>query len=406
MRLIPDLVANKTRLIALRRDLHAHPELAFEEHRTADLVARHLEAAGIEVHRGLARTGVVGVLRNGSSRRAIGLRADMDALPIQEQNLFPHRSRHAGRMHACGHDGHTAMLLAAAEYLAANRDFDGTVYFIFQPAEETVGGARVMIEEGLFERFPMDAVYGLHNWPGLPVGQFAVHTGPVMACSDQFDIVIQGHGAHAAFPHQGRDPTLAGAALVQALQSIVSRNLDPVDAAVLSITRFHADGGAYNVIPERAELSGTVRAFRPEVQDQVEAAMERICAGIGATYGVQVNFTYQRGYPPTVNDPTEAARCREVLEALVGAENVRCDLKPAMGAEDFAYFLKARPGCYVWIGNGPGEGGCMLHHPRYDFNDELLPIGASYWVRLTQRLLSGNGANAAAGSAAPGAVAY
>ncbi len=387
MKLVDALLAHQPRLVALRHDLHAHPELAFEERRTADLVARTLEAAGIKVHRGLAKTGVVGVLKHGSSPRAIGLRADMDALPIHEQNLFPHRSKHEGRMHACGHDGHTAMLLGAAEYLAASRDFDGTVYFIFQPAEETVGGARVMIEEGLFERFPIDAVYGMHNWPGLPVGQFAVHAGPVMACSDQFDIVLRGHGAHAAFPHQGRDPTVAGAALVQALQSIVSRTLDPLDAAVLSITRFHADGGAYNVIPERAELCGTVRAFRPEVQDQVEAAMERICAGIGAAHGVQVNLAYQRGYPPSVNDAVEAARCRAVLEELVGAENVRTDLRPSMGAEDFAYMLRERPGCYVWIGNGPGEGGCMLHNPHYDFNDEVLPLGASYWVRLTERLL-------------------
>ena len=387
MKLVDALLANQPRLVALRRDLHAHPELAFEEHRTADLVARSLEAAGIEVHRGLATTGVVGVLRRGSSQRAIGLRADMDALPIQEQNRFPHRSRHEGRMHACGHDGHIAMLLAAAEHLAAHGGFDGTVYFIFQPAEETVGGARVMIEEGLFERFPMDAVYGMHNWPGLPAGQFAVHSGPVMACSDQFDIELRGHGAHAAFPHQGRDPLVAGAALVQALQSIVSRNLDPLDAAVLTITRFHADGGAYNVIPGRAELSGTVRAFRPEVQDQVEAAMERICAGIGAAHGVQVSLAYQRGYPPSVNDIAEAGRCRAVLEDLVGAENVRTDLRPSMGAEDFAYMLKERPGCYVWIGNGPGEGGCMLHNPHYDFNDEVLPLGASYWVRLTERLL-------------------
>ena len=387
MKLVDALLANQPRLVALRRDLHAHPELAFEEHRTADLVARSLEAAGIEVHRGLATTGVVGVLRRGSSQRAIGLRADMDALPIQEQNRFPHRSRHEGRMHACGHDGHTAMLLAAAEHLAAYGGFDGTVYFIFQPAEETVGGARVMIEEGLFERFPMDAVYGMHNWPGLPAGQFAVHSGPVMAGSDQFDIELRGHGAHAAFPHQGRDPLVAGAALVQALQSIVSRNLDPLDAAVLTITRFHADGGAYNVIPGRAELRGTVRAFRPEVQDQVEAAMERICAGIGAAHGVQASLAYQRGYPPSVNDSAEAARCRAVLEDLVGAENVRTDLRPSMGAEDFAYMLKERPGCYVWIGNGPGEGGCMLHNPHYDFNDEVLPLGASYWVRLTERLL-------------------
>lgn len=388
MRLVTSLLADQSRYAALRRDLHAHPELAFQESRTSDIVARALEAAGIEVHRGLATTGVIGVLKNGTSTQAIGLRADMDALPIHEQNLFPHRSRHEGRMHACGHDGHTAMLLAAAEYLAASRQFDGTVYFIFQPAEETVGGARVMIEEGLFERFPMQAVYGMHNWPGLPVGQFAVHTGPVMACSDQFDIAIRGHGAHAAFPHQGHDPTIAGATLVQVLQTIVSRNLDPTEAAVLSITRFHADGGAYNVIPERAELSGTVRAFRPEVQDAVEAAIKRLCAGIGAAHGVQVSLEYQRGYPPTINDSTEAARCRAVLQDLVGDENVHTDLPPSLGAEDFAYMLRERPGCYVWIGNGPGEGGCTLHNPHYDFNDEALPLGASYWVRLTERLLA------------------
>jgi hippurate hydrolase len=398
MKTLAPLLVDPHRFVALRRDLHAHPELAFEERRTADVVARTLEAAGIEVHRGLAETGVVGVLRCGSSPRAIGLRADMDALPIQEQNVFPHRSRLPGRMHACGHDGHTAMLLAAAEHLAASRDFDGTVYFIFQPAEETIGGARVMIEAGLFERFPMQAVYGMHNWPGLPVGQFAVHAGPVMACADQFDITLRGHGAHAAFPHQGRDPTVAGAALVQALQTVVSRTLDPLDAAVLSITRFHADGGAYNVIPDQAELRGTVRAFRPEVQDQVEAAMERLCAGIGAAHGVQVSLAYQRGYPPTVNDAAEAARCRAVLEDLVGAENVRTDMRPAMGAEDFAYLLAQRPGCYVWIGNGPGEGGCMLHNPHYDFNDEILPLGASYWVRLTQHVL---GREAARGGEAP-----
>ncbi|MFN3593231.1 MAG: M20 aminoacylase family protein [Thiobacillaceae bacterium] len=387
MKLVDSLHALEPRFIALRRDIHAHPELAFEERRTAELVTRTLQAAGIEVHTGLAHTGVVGVLRNGMSPRAIGLRADMDALPIQEQNRFPHHSRHPGRMHACGHDGHTAMLLAAAEHLASTRNFDGTVYFIFQPAEETVGGARVMIEEGLFERFPMQAVYGMHNWPGLPAGQFAVHSGPVMACSDQFDIVIRGHGAHAAFPHQGRDPVLAAAALAQALQGVVSRNLDPLDAAVLSITRLSADGGAYNVIPEQAELRGTVRAFRPEVQDQVEAAMERICAGIGAAHGVQVSLDYQRGYPPTVNDAREAARCRAVLEELVGPENVRTDLRPSMGAEDFAYLLRERPGCYVWIGNGSGEGGCMLHNPHYDFNDAILTLGASYWVRLTEHLL-------------------
>ncbi len=384
---LPDsLLANQARLVSLRRDIHAHPELAFEENRTSELVARALEAAGIEVHRGLAGTGVVGVLRAGTGGRAIGLRADMDALPIHEQNLFPHRSCHDGRMHACGHDGHTAMLLGAAEYLAASRDFDGTVVFIFQPAEETVGGARVMIEEGLFRRFPVDAVFGMHNWPGLPAGQFAVHAGPVMACSDQFDIVLRGHGSHAAMPHQGHDPLSAAAALVQALQGIVRRNLDPLDAAVLSVTRLWADGGAYNVLPERAELRGTARAFRTEVQDLIEAAMERVCNGVAASHGVQVSLEYQSGYPPTINSPEQAEVCRRVLADLVGADQVRTDLR-SMGAEDFAYMLHERPGCYVWIGNGPGEGGCMLHNAHYDFNDDVLTLGAGYWVRLAEHLL-------------------
>lgn len=375
------------RLVALRHELHAHPELAFEEHRTADLVVRVLEKAGIEVHRGLAGTGVVGVLRAGRSPRAIGLRADMDALPIEEENTFPHRSRHPGRMHACGHDGHTAMLLAAAEYLAATREFDGTVYFIFQPAEEGEGGARAMIEDGLFTRFPMDAVFGLHNWPGLPVGQIAVHSGPVMASTDQFDIILRGHGAHAAMPHQGRDPVLAGAALVQALQGLISRECAPLDAAVLSVTRFHA-GEAYNVIPPQAVLGGTVRTLRPEVQAQLEAAIERMATGIAQAHGMQAQVDYRRGYPATVNSLREAAFCRLVAAEVVGEAQVRTDLPPSMGAEDFAYMLRERPGCYVWLGNGPGEGGCTLHNPRYDFNDAALPIGAAYWVRLAERWLA------------------
>ena len=386
MSVITRLHEQQARLVALRRDLHAHPELAFEEHRTSTIVADFLQAAGIEVHRGLAGTGVVGSLRLGNSDRAIGLRADMDALPLQELNPFPHRSRHDGRMHACGHDGHTAMLLAAAEYLAATRRFDGTVHFIFQPAEETVGGARVMIEEGLFERFPMQQVFGMHNWPGLPAGQFAVHAGPAMACADQFDIVIRGHGAHAAMPHQGRDPLLAGAAMVQSLQGIVSRNVDPLDSAVLSITRFHA-GEAYNIIPDHVELGGTVRAFKPEVEDLVEANLERQCAGIGAAYGLQASLDYRRGYPPTVNTQAEAEICRTVLTDMLGQNDVRTDLPPSMGAEDFAYFLRERPGCYIWIGNGEKEGGCMLHNPHYDFNDDILTLGASYWVRLVEHLL-------------------
>jgi len=375
-------------LIALRHDLHAHPELAFEEHRSSDVVAAFLQSLGLEVHRGLAGTGVVGVLRNGDSPRAIGLRADLDALPLHEQNLFPHRSRHDGRMHACGHDGHTAMLLGAAQALAGDSDFNGTVVFIFQPAEESDGGARVMIEQGLFERFPVDAVFGMHNWPGLPAGQFAVHSGPVMACADQFDIVLSGHGGHAAMPQQARDPLVAAAALVQALQTVVSRTLDPLDPAVLSVTRFFSGGEAYNVIPSEARIGGTVRAFRAEVQDQIEAALERLTAGIAAAHGVQAHLNYRRGYPPTINSATEAALCTEVARAVAGDGNVRNDLNPSMGAEDFSYMLREKPGCYVWIGNGMAEGGCMLHNPHYDFNDAILPLGVSYWVELVKRVLS------------------
>lgn len=387
MTAIPEILARQARLTTWRHRIHAHPELGFEERRTGDLVAEVLTAAGIEVHRGLAETGVVGVLRAGNGTRAIGLRADMDALPLNELNSFPHRSRIDGQMHACGHDGHTAMLLGAAEYLAESRQFDGTVYFIFQPAEETVGGARVMIEEGLLERFPMDAVYGMHNWPGLPVGQFAVHAGPVMACADQFEIRIQGRGAHAAMPHQGRDPVLAGAALALALQGVVSREIDPLDSVVLSITRFEA-GQAYNVIPDEARLGGTLRAFKAQLRDQAEAAMNRICNGIGQAHGVQVRLDYRRGYPPSVNSLAEAEVCRRVAGGLVGGANVHTDMPPSMGAEDFAYFLDERPGCYVWIGNGLAEGGCMLHSSRYDFNDEILTLGANYWARLVMNILA------------------
>jgi len=379
--------AELERLIALRHDLHAHPELAFEEHRSSDVVAAFLQSLGIEVHRGLAGTGVVGILRNGDSTRSIGLRADMDALPVHEQNLFPHRSRHEGRMHACGHDGHTAMLLGAAQELADSSDFNGTVVFIFQPAEETDGGARVMIEQGLFERFPVDAVFGMHNWPGLPAGQFAVHGGPVMACADQFDIVLSGHGGHAAMPQQARDPLIAAAALVQAVQTVVSRSLDPLDPAVISVTRFFAGGEAYNVIPAEARIGGTVRAFRGEVQDRIEAALERLAGGIAAAHGVQSHLDYRRGYPPTVNTAAEAALCAEVAGTVAGASNVRRDLAPSMGAEDFSYMLREKPGCYVWIGNGMAEGGCMLHNPRYDFNDAILPLGVRYWVELVKRVL-------------------
>jgi len=376
------------KIAAIRRDLHAHPELAFGEWRTADLVAAHLTGLGIEIRRGLAGTGVIGKLRRGTSDHAIGLRADMDALPVDEQNGFAHRSQHPGCMHACGHDGHTAMLLGAAEALAAGAvDFDGCVYFIFQPAEEHEGGGRVMVEQGLFEQHPMQAVYGLHNWPGLPVGQMAVMSGPVMAGTDRFEITVTGRGGHAAMPHQAADTVVAGAALVQALQTLVSRNTDPLEPTVLSVTRFHA-GHADNVLPEVAQLGGTVRSFSPAQQTLMEEGMRRICAGVGAAYGVAAALDYQRGYPPTVNSADEAALCVEAAAAVLGAENVRDDLKPSMGAEDFAYLLGQRPGCYVWLGNGPGEGGCLLHSPHYDFNDGIIDLGIRYWLRLVERALA------------------
>lgn len=373
-------------LTRLRRDIHAHPELAFAEHRTAEVVAQHLLALGIEVHRNIGKTGVVGVVRGGSGERAIGLRADMDALPMQERNTFDHHSRHPGCMHACGHDGHTTMLLAAAEILAAQRAFDGIVYLVFQPAEEGEGGARAMIEDGLFERFPMESIYGMHNWPGMPPGQFAVHAGPAMASADRFDIQVLGHGAHAAMPHLGTDPVVAAAALVQAIQTITSRTLDPLDAAVVSTTMFHA-GEAYNVIPDRATLAGTVRAFSETVAARIESRLRELCAGVATAFGVEVSCEYRRGYPPTVNTLAEAEVCANVAAALVGEQQVSRDARPSMGAEDFAFFLQHKPGCYVWIGNGAGEGGCMLHNPRYDFNDDIIPIGAAYWVELVRKLL-------------------
>jgi hippurate hydrolase len=374
------------RIAALRRDLHAHPELAFEERRTSDVVAVQLERLGIETHRGIAGTGVVARIRAGTSKRSIGLRADMDALPLAELNEFPHRSRHAGCMHACGHDGHTAMLLGAAEVLAQRARegaFDGTVHLIFQPAEEHEGGGRVMVEEGLFERFPMDMVFGLHNWPGLPAGSFVITAGPVMAGADRFDITIRGRGGHAAMPHQATDTVLAGAALVQALQSLVSRNVDPQDSAVVSVTRFQA-GFADNVLPETALLGGTVRCFWPELQDVLEAGMRRICHGIELAHGVEIALQYHRGYPPTINDAGAAALCRDAVRQL-GNDIVVA--KPSMGAEDFAYLSGVVPGCYVWLGNGPGEGGCMLHSPHYDFNDAIIPTGIAYWVALTEHIL-------------------
>jgi len=379
---------NSERLIELRHDLHAHPELGFSEYRTADVIARELERLGADqVHTGIGKTGVVGVIHGRSGSRGIGLRADMDALPLQERNTFAHTSRYPGRMHACGHDGHVVMLLAAAEVLAQQRDFDGTVYLIFQPAEEGEGGARQMIEDGLFGRFPMMAIFGMHNWPGLPAGHFAVHSGAVMAGTDRFEIEVTGRGAHAAMPHLGADPIVAGAALVQAIQTITSRTLDPLESAVVSTTIFQA-GDADNIIPDRALLGGTVRYFNEAVRSTVQRRLSMLCSGVASTFGVRMNLEYARNYPATINSASEAALCADVAAAVVGEDNVSTELPPSMGAEDFAYYLQQKPGCYVWLGNGPSEGGCNLHNPKYDFNDDLIPIGAAYWVTLTQMLLS------------------
>ena len=378
------------RIAAFRRDLHAHPELAFGEERTSSAVATALERMGVDVHRGLAKTGVVGRLVMGNGHGpSIGLRADMDALPLAELNSFPHRSKHEGRMHACGHDGHTAMLLGAAEVLAARRQngLNGIVHFIFQPAEEHEGGGRVMVEEGLFTRFPMERVFGMHNWPGLPAGKFAIMAGPVMAGTDRFEIKITGRGGHAAMPHQAKDTVLAGAALVQSLQQLVSRSVDPQDAAVVSVTRFQA-GFADNILPETAVLGGTVRAFEPQMQEMLEAGLRRICQGIELAHGIEIDVDYQRGYPPTINDAQAAALCKEVAKQ-VGGEQALVSAKPSMGAEDFAYLASVVPGCYVWLGNGPGEGGCMLHSPHYDFNDAIIPMGIRYWVALAGKALGG-----------------
>ncbi|MGY0196309.1 M20 aminoacylase family protein [Leptothrix sp. BB-4] len=393
-RLIDAIVDDAPALAEIRRDIHAHPELCFEEERTSDLVARCLGEWGIEHHRGLGRTGVVGIIRNGTSDRAIGLRADMDALPMTEHNRFAHASRHAGKMHACGHDGHTAMLLAAAKHLSRQRDFDGTVYLVFQPAEEGGGGAREMIRDGLFERFPMQAIFGMHNWPGMGAGTFGVCPGPIMASSNEFRITITGKGCHAALPHNGIDPVPVACQMVQAFQTIVTRNKRPIDAAVISVTMIHT-GEATNVVPDSCEIQGTVRTFSLDVLDLIERRMREVAEHTGAAYGASVAFEFHRNYPPTVNHPAEAEFVRGVMAELVGAEQVIA-FEPTMGAEDFSYFLLEKPGAYFMIGNGDGGhrdhghglGPCNLHNPTYDFNDRLIPLGASFWVRLVERWLA------------------
>ena len=390
MKIIDSIVTQSASIAAIRRDIHAHPELCFQEVRTADLVAAKLTEWGIPIHRGLGTTGVVGIVKNGTSKRAIGLRADMDALPMQEFNTFSHASQNKGKMHACGHDGHTAMLLAAAQHFAKQRLFDGTVYLIFQPAEEGGGGAREMIKDGLFEQFPMDAVFGMHNWPGTEVGKFAVSPGPVMASSNEFKVVIRGKGAHAALPHNGLDPVPVACQMVQAFQTIITRNKKPIDAGVISVTMIHA-GEATNVIPNSCELRGTVRTFSVEVLDMIEARMRQIAEHTCAAFGLSCEFEFVRNYPPTVNSAKEAEFARAVMASIVGPDNV-LQQEPTMGAEDFSFMLQAKPGCYNFIGNGDGShrdidhggGPCMLHNPSYDFNDDLIPLGATYWVRLAE----------------------
>ncbi len=386
MGVIDRIKAFHPELTEIRRDLHAHPETAFEENRTADIVADKLQSWGLEIHRGLAKTGVVGTLKAGRANRAIGLRADMDALDLIELNDFGHKSRHEGKMHGCGHDGHTVMLLGAAKYLSENRNFDGTVHFIFQPAEENLAGGKVMIDDGLFEKFPVESVYGMHNMPGLEVGKFAVRVGPMMASADMFTIKVRGVGAHGAYPHKGVDTVLVASEMVVALQSIVARNVDPLEPAVISVTMFQS-GHTTNVIPEHALLGGTVRAFRPEVQDLLERRMREVLDGIARAHGAEVELDYQRRYPPTINTADETELAAAAAGMVVGSENVVHNMAPSMGAEDFAWMLRERPGSYVWIGNGAGEGSCMVHNPRYDFNDEVLPIGSSYWVRLVETIL-------------------
>jgi hippurate hydrolase len=373
-------------VVAWRRDLHAHPELLFDVQRTAAFVAEKLRAFGCDqVVPGLGRTGVVGVIRGRGqgSGKVIGLRADMDALPLDEQTNLPYRSTIPGKMHACGHDGHTAMLLGAARHLAETRDFDGTAIVIFQPAEEGGGGGREMVKDGLMERFGIAEVYGMHNLPGLPAGAFAIRPGPIMAAADRFKITLEGRGAHAAWPHTGIDTVLVGAQIVNQLQSIVARNVDPLESAVVSTCMFHA-GDADNVIPQIAELSGTVRTLSENIRDLVENRFRQIVEGTAALYGAKATISYTRNYPVTVNHPEQTAFAATVATDVAGKERVEANTPPMMGAEDFSFMLNARPGAFVFVGNGDSAN---LHHPAYDFNDGIIPAGVSYWVRLVEKAM-------------------
>jgi hippurate hydrolase len=394
MNLIDPIIQLHSELQEIRRDIHAHPELRFEEHRTAELVASKLTEWDIPVLRGLSGTGVVGIIRNGTSQRAIGLRADMDALPVQEINSFAHASQHSGKMHACGHDGHIAMLLGAARHLSRRRNFDGTVYVVFQPAEEGGAGAQRMIDDGLFEKCPMEAIFGMHNWPGMATGTFGVTPGPMMASSNEFEVTVKGKGSHAAQPHKAIDPITIALQIAQSWQTIVARNVNPVDAAVLSITQIHA-GSATNVIPDEAKLIGTVRTFSLGVLDLMEQRMRRIAEHTSAAFDAELEFRFERNYPPLINHAKETEFAINVMQSIVGEQNVNARVEPTMGAEDFAFMLRHKPGCYVFIGNGEGDhrlnghglGPCNLHNASYDFNDALLPIGATYWVKLAESFL-------------------
>ena len=383
----PRIAALQEEMTAWRRDIHAHPELGFQERRTSDFVSSKLKSFGVEVHRGIGRTGVVGVLRCGSSKKSVGLRADMDALPIQEANSFEYKSKIKGHMHACGHDGHTTMLLGAAKYLAETKNFDGTVHFIFQPAEEGIGGAKAMVEDGLFKRFPCDAIFGMHNRPGRPLGKFAVRGGPMMAGGAFFDIDITGRGSHGARPEAGVDSVLVASHITTALQSIVARNVRPLDTAVLSVTQIHS-GDAYNVIPQTARLSGTVRAFSNEVMALIGRNIARVAEGVAAGFGATAKTDFRPIFAPLINDPQEADYAAEICAEIVGADSVRRDPALIMASEDFSFMLNEVRGCYINIGNGDGEGACEVHNPSYDFNDQALPYGAGFFARLVEKRLA------------------
>jgi amidohydrolase len=388
MHLIEEIVEDHARLTGLRRDIHQNPELAFEETRTADIVAAELESYGLEVVRGLGKTGVVGTLHAGSrGNRAIGLRADMDALAMDELNTFEHASAHAGKMHGCGHDGHTVMLLGAARHLARKPDFDGTVHFIFQPAEEGHGGADAMIKDGLFEQFPVESVWGMHNFPGIPVGQFETRAGPFLACSDSVQVTINGIGGHGAMPHFARSPVNTACTIIQSLDQFLAQEINTQYPCTFTVGRIHG-GDAINVIPDSVEFAGTMRSFSHDNRDLFEAGLHRIVNGICAAQGICADVEYTRNYPPLVNSAEETEIARRAAGCVVGVENVNAAAERIMGSEDFAFMLQARPGNYIMVGNGAdGVGGCMVHNPHYDFNDEILPIGSSYWVELTRELL-------------------